>query len=197
MEQSIMRMLSRLGFYSGTFIFISGCAWVHQTAHLQLDPKIAPSNIGKDIFLTVKVVDKRPSSTIGHRGLDSKNARISTEQDVTRLFRQKILEGLTHKGFQVTSYAGRPAPLLTVEIRQIEYTTDMDFWKGTVQAKAALRAICSKNGVTFDRTYLSEQKKTAVEAPRAETNERLINNAISEVVQRLFEDDQLVRFLAY
>lgn len=192
-----MRTLSRLGFYFGILIFISGCAWVHQTAHLQLNPRIPLSNIGQGISVAVKVVDKRPSQTIGYRGLDSKNAQITTEQDVTKLFQQKILEGLARKGFQATAYAGQPAPLLNVEIRQIEYTTDMDFWKGTVQAKAALRAICSKNGVTFDRTYLSEKKKTAVEAPRAETNERLINNTISEVVQRLFEDDQLVSFLAY
>jgi uncharacterized lipoprotein YajG len=174
---------------------LSGCVWVHQTAILKLDPQITPSSVGHGATIAVRVLDKRPTQTLGYRGLDSQNASITTDQDVVALFQQKILQGLERKGFNALGY-GEPSPrLLTVEIRQIEYSTDMEFWKGTIRAKAALRAFSTKDGAIFDKTYVGARKDTVVEAPPAKTNERLINGAISDAVLYLLEDERLVWFL--
>jgi uncharacterized lipoprotein YajG len=177
-------------------VLLNGCAWVHQDATLTLTPQIPASNIGKGANVAVRVLDRRQGRVIGYRGIDSKNASITTDQDLAALFQQKIVEGLTRKGFRAVPYVDEPAGVLTVEIRQLDYTTDMEFWKGIVQTTCALRVITSKGGVTFDQTYIGAQKDTAVEAPRARTNERLIGAAMSAAVQRLFEDDRLASFLA-
>jgi|SRR6185369_2069458 uncharacterized lipoprotein YajG len=179
-----------------TALVFAGCAWVHQDATLKLDPAITPSSIGRDATVAVKVLDHRRSKMIGYRGLDSKNAEITTDQDIAALFQAKILEGLSRKGFKAVAYGEQPGRSLTVEIRQIEYKTDMDFWKGIIQAEAAINAWSVGEDESYQRIYRGQRKDTSMEAPGAKTNERLINGAISDALQNLFEDERLIRFLA-
>jgi uncharacterized lipoprotein YajG len=175
---------------------LNGCAWVSQSATLTLAPKIAESNIGNGVIVPVRVFDRRPNRVIGYRGLDSKNASITTGQDLAALFQEKILDGLQRKGFRAVPYSGQAADVLTVEVRQLDYTTDMEYWKGIIQTSCTLHTTISKNGAFFDRTYLGAYKENAVEAPGARTNERLISAAMTAAVQRFFEDDHLAAFLA-
>ena len=177
-------------------VLLCGCAWVHQDARLKLDPAITPSSAGRGATVAVRVFDQRRTKTIGYRGVDSKDASITTDQDVAALFQAKILEGLARKGFNAVPYGEQPGRLLTVEIRQIEYKTDMDFWKGIIQVEAALNAWSIRDDARHERIYRGQRRDTTMEAPRAKTNERLINGAISDAVQNLLEDERLVRFLA-
>lgn len=192
MKRSFIHLASSL--LSG--FLLCGCAWVHQDATLRLEPAITPSSAGRGATVTVRVFDQRRTKTIGYRGIDSKNATITTDQDVAALFQAKILEGLTRKGFAAVPYEDQPGRLLTVEIRQIEYKTDMEFWKGSAQVEAALNAWSVRDGARHERVYRGQRKDTTLEAPGAKTNERLINGAISDAVRNLLEDERLIRFLA-
>ena len=175
---------------------VCGCAWKPQSATLQPAPNITPSTVGNGVTLAVRVIDKRQSDTIGYRGLDSQNAAITTTQNVATVFQEKIIKGLVRKGFSASPFEGQPGRLLIVEIRQIDYTTDMEFWKGIVKTEAALGASMIKDGVKFEQFYSGKRTENTVEAPGAKTNERLINGAISDALQRLFEDENLIRYLA-
>jgi hypothetical protein len=68
--------------------------------------------------------------------------------------------------------------------------------KGSMQARAVLRVSTLKNGSFFDQIYSGTRKEAILEAPKASRNEALINAAISEAVQRMFEDSRLMSFLA-
>ena len=175
---------------------VGACAWTPQTATLKPAPNITPSTVGNGVTVAVRVIDKRQSDTIGHRGVDSQNAAIKTAQNVAALFQEKIIEGLTRKGFLASAFEGQPGRLLMVEIRQIDYTTDMEFWKGIVRTEAVLGASMIKDGQKFEQFYSGKRTENTVEAPGAKTNERLINGAISDALQRLFEDEHLIRYLA-
>jgi uncharacterized lipoprotein YajG len=188
--------LKHLVIFSALASVLSGCAWVPQTATLNPAPRITPSAVGNGVTVAVRVTDRRPSKTIGRRGLESQNAAIKTEQDVPALFQRRIIEGLTRKGFSAVSYEGQSGRLLTVEIRQIEYTAEMEFWKGVAQTDVTLGASMIKDGVTFERVYSGKRSEKTLESPSAKTNERLINDAISDALQRLFEDESLLRYLA-
>lgn len=179
-----------------TAALISGCAWVKQNAKLKLDPVITSSQVGKGVRVAVRVTDRRPSTTLGYRGLDSKNASITTEQDVAGLFQEKVIEGLKKKGFDAVAFEGERGRVLNVEVRLIDYSTDMEFWKGIVKVQAELGAVVPKDGTRFEQVYFAERTESTAEAPRAKTNERLINSAISGALQKLFDDPRLMAFLA-
>ena len=173
-----------------------GCAWVHQTATLQLNPQIKSSGIGAGRTVPVRVNDRRASEIIGYRGLGSQNASITTKQDIPALFEAKIIEGLGAKGFKAVAFTDQSAGVLTVDVMEIRYTTDLEFMKGSMQALAVLRVFVSKNGLFFDQHYSGNRKEAILEAPQASRNEQIINAAISDVVQRMFEDGRLLSFLA-
>src|SRR5262245_12774855 len=118
--------------------FGSGCAWVPQKVTIAPHLQVPASNLGNGTTIVVKVLDTRPSLQIGYRGLDSKLAEITTDQELAPIFQQKIIEGLTQQGFKAVSSSDQPNRTLKIEIRTLQYTTDMDFWKGTVRTKAAI-----------------------------------------------------------
>lgn len=173
-----------------------GCAWVRQTATLQLNPHIAPSGVGAGRAIAVRVNDRRGSEIIGYRGMDSKDAAITSRQSVAALFEAKIIEGLGAKGFKAAVFTDQSTDVLNVDVMEIKYTTDLEFMRGSMQTRAVLRVSTSKNGVYFDQNFYGTRKESIVEAPRASRNERLINAAISDAVQRMFDDDRLMVFLA-
>ncbi len=177
-------------------VFTLGCAWVPQNARLKISPGATASEVGRGVKVAVKVHDRRPISVLGHRGMDSQYAAITTTQNLTLLFRDALIEGLARKGFNAADFDGEPGRVLTVEIHKVEYSTDLDFWRGVAKAEALLTAWMSKDGVRFEQNYQGRRKEKAVESPRASTNERLLNEAISEAVRGLLEDQSLLRFMA-
>ena len=76
-----------------------GCAWVRQTATLKPEPVVAESQVGNQVRIAVRAIDRRQSVTIGYRGLDSRNAAITTDQDVAAVFQEAVINGLKKKGF--------------------------------------------------------------------------------------------------
>lgn len=71
----------------------------------------------------------------------------------------------------------------------------MDFWKGIVMTEAVLNATTVKSGIRFEQIYTGRRKETTIDAPRAGTNERLLNEAMNEATKGLLEDPHLLRFL--
>lgn len=177
-------------------VFLIGCAWVPQKVTIAPQVQAPTSSIGNGATVVVRVVDSRPSLRIGYRGLDSKGAEITTAQDLAPIFQQKIIEGLSQQGFKAVAASEGPARLLNVEIRVLEYTAELDFWKGTIRAKAAIQAFTKMDGFTFDQLYVAERNESGSEAPAAKKNAQLINRVISDVLQRLLGDRKLVQMLA-
>ena len=190
-----MKILMQWMLWVTAAAFLGGCAWVPQNVNLKPEPKVTASGIGNGTRVALKVLDIRPSKIIGYRGMDSKLAKITSTQDLVEIVREKISEGLAKKGFQIVPHNEQAQRILKVEIRAVEYSTDSEFWKGTAKAKAALQAFSKNDYQTFDQVYVAQKEEAASEAPRAKTNERLINGAIAEAMQRLLEDQKLVYFL--
>ena len=172
-----------------------GCAWVPQSAQLRVTPTVAPSEKGRGVTVAVEVLDRRKSQTIGRRGVDSELAAITTKQNLSVLIRDALIAGYTKKGFNAIPHEGDPGRVLTVELNKLEYTTDMDFWKGIVMTEAVLNASTMRDGVRFEQTYTGRRKKTTIEAPGDKTNERLLSEAITEAAKSLIEDPHLLWFL--
>ena len=68
-------------------------------------PSVSPTS-SNGAPVVVKVVDTRASQRIGYRGMDSKLAEITTEQELVPIFQQKIIDGLTRQGFKATPASG-------------------------------------------------------------------------------------------
>ncbi|NIR29088.1 MAG: hypothetical protein GWN84_07185 [Gammaproteobacteria bacterium] len=153
--------------------------------------------IGEGTRLALNVVDARPSSVIGQRGgVYEKTASIRTEGDVAPAVRRELVRALEAVGFSIPEAGGPADAALTVEVASIVYTARGGTFVRGVDTSATVRAEARRGSRTFTGRYRGTQTKNVMTAPGADENEALINAAVSNVLQRLVADAELLGFLA-
>ena len=155
------------------------------------------SSEGRDTKVAVKVIDERPSKSLGRRsaGLYGDAAEIKSEQDLAVVIADQVRAGLEKMGFIATDLKDTAISNLTIEVRLLEYSTSTGFWTGGVQAQGALKAIARNNNDTYDKMYRYNNEERILMTPTAEANEKLINKALGKVLQQLLDDEELIRTL--
>ena len=178
-------------------LFANACAFTDQKAFLNPMLAIESENIGKGQQVGIKVVDERTDQNLGYRGAAfvGKGGVIKSDQNVAKLLAEKIRNGLKMKGFEPTSYADGLTKTIKVELRSLEYFTSTGFWTGGVHAKSALKVVAKNSNKEYEELYRVEKEERIVFVPGAESNEKLINSTLSEVLQKLFDDSNLFKFL--
>ncbi|PKM08505.1 MAG: hypothetical protein CVV14_03760 [Gammaproteobacteria bacterium HGW-Gammaproteobacteria-4] len=189
--------VSRIIIFTVSLLLLSGCAFNSQTARLAPTVNVQNSNEGNGVSVAVRVVDERTSKSLGHRGTAyGAAAEITAEQDVAVVVHEQLVTGLQKKGFNVVDYAADASPRLTVEVRGLEYSTSQGFWTGGVKIESALKVQAVRGTESFDQMYRSNKEERVVVVPTAATNEQWINSSLSDVLNQLFGDIGLFRFLA-
>ncbi len=178
-------------------LMVTGCAFNAQKATLNPTLNVALSSTGNGGQIGLKVDDERPSSSLGHRGnAYGAAAEITTDQDLAALIREKVASGLTKEGYQVINYPQSSGARLTLELRDLKYSTSTGFWTGGVDVDGALKAIGSNGDSTYEKLYRTDKKNRVVVVPTAETNEQWLNEALSDLLRQVFDDPELSAFLA-
>jgi uncharacterized lipoprotein YajG len=178
-------------------LMFTGCAFNAQKATFNPIVNVASSNAGKGSQVGLKVDDERPSSSLGHRGnAYGAAAEITTDQDLAALIREKVASGLTKEGYQVVNYLQSSGARLTLELRDLKYSTSTGFWTGGVDVDGAIKAIGSNGGDTYEKLYRTDKKSRVVVVPTAGTNEQWLNEALSDLLRQVFEDPELAALLS-
>lgn len=193
----MMNVDRRIFFLLIGLLALNACAFTPQQALLAPKIQIAETNIGLGTEIALRIVDERADKTIGHRGgAYFKGAKITSEQDVPALINEKVIEGLRKKGFRPVVYQKEFPKSLKVEIRLLQYSTSTGFWTGGIHMKSTLKAVAKKDGKEYENIYRVDNEKRVFFVPGSSKNEQIINQAISEVLQKLFQDQELISFLA-
>ena len=180
---------------------ITGCAFTPQTVVIEPTLEVPASNIGEGRNISVYVVDERTSTTLGRRGSGAlRGAAITTEQDMATVFQSSIVENLNVMGFNATSVnegtADPGSSLLRVDIRSLEYETSMGFWTGGVHTRGSMKATATREASSYDHLYRVDEEKRVMVVPGADSNALMINATCSAVLQEMFNDVALFKFLA-
>ena len=169
----------------------ASCAVTPQQATLDPELQLPVTNIGNDTTVVMRVVDERPDSSLGHRGAAYKGAEITTDQDVGAVIYKSIAEGLESNGFNPVPFTEDIPRMLRVDIRLLEYSTSMCFWTGGIHTKAALKITADNDGKIYENFYRANNEKRVFFVPFADENEKLINAVAIDVLQQLFQDQEL------
>jgi uncharacterized lipoprotein YajG len=178
-------------------LLLGACAFNPQKVTLQPVLTVSGSDVGKARVISLKIVDERPKQVLGHRGTAyGSAAEITTDQDVSEIVRDKVSEGLRANGFDVVS-AGANSPLsMKVEIRLIEYSTSTGMWTGGIHTKAALKVVCKNGSRDYENLYRQENEDRIMVVPTAEKNEEFLNKVVAQTLDKIFQDQELMKFLA-
>ena len=179
-------------------VTLGGCAWTSHTATLNPTVNVVSSAVGGGQPVEVEVVDERPRNIIGRRGAGGQiGATITIDQDLEQLVREQLEEGLQKNGFAIAGEGdGREASSMKVEIRAFEYVLVMGFWTGSAQTNATMKAICRNGDETYEELFRTDHKRGAYAIPTGSKTDRILNEALSEILEKILQDQPLLRCLA-
>lgn len=179
----------------------TGCAFTPQTVVIEPTLEVSPSNIGEGRNVSVYVVDERTTTELGRRGTGAmRGAAITSEQDIAGVFQKAITENLNAMGFNATPVntptAGPESALLRIDIRSLDYETSMGFWTGGVHTRGSMKGTATRESRSYDQLYRVDEEKRVMVVPGADSNAQMINATASAILQELFNDVTLFKFLA-
>ncbi|MCK5656175.1 MAG: hypothetical protein KAI03_07790 [Candidatus Aureabacteria bacterium] len=167
-----------------------------QTVEFAPDVRVLGSNIGKGREVLITVKDERTKKILGRRGSGfGPAASITTTQDLPKIILKRVKSALKAYNFKPVE-SGSISRSLSVEIRAVEYDTSMGFASSGVHVRASLKAD-GKNGVSvFEKFYRAEKDKRIIIVPTAKSNAKFINEVLSQALENLINDQELLDFLA-
>lgn len=175
----------------------SGCAFTpERPVPIQPDVRVSPSSTGKGSSVWIAVADERPSTTLGTRGVKGVGAEI-TVLEMSAPLRSALTQGLEQQGFTIAKSQADTDHVLKVEIRNLDYGVTMGFWSGSLKTQCALKAICVVGKERpYENLYRGEYADSVQVVQSEERNERFVNTAVSDAVNRLLNDQELMKCLA-
>lgn len=179
-------------------VFPSACAFApHKPVAIKPDLNVADSTIGQGQKISVAVVDERPRSTLGTRGVSGVGSEIGIEGDLSTSIRNAVADGLKRQGFILLADKSSERKELRVEIRNLDYNVIMGFWSGTLKTDCGLKAVCILGDTRpYENLYRGEFQESVQVVQAEEDNVKYINAAVSRAVNNLLQDTQLMRCLS-
>ncbi len=175
----------------------TGCAFTPQAVVLRPDMQVTPSSVGQGRSVLLTVVDERPRSILGRRGVQGVGAELTVQGDLPTIVRETLSNGLQRQGFSPSPEKPVDGRELRVEIRNLDYSVAMGFWAGTLRTESGLKAICILGtSRPYERLYRGEVEETVMVVQGAEANEAYLNSALSKALNQLLGDSRLSQCLA-
>ena len=171
------------------------CAFVDEEIMLRPVSDVPPSSIGQGRQIALTVVDERSSTLIGQRGPDG-TADIRSVQDVRRVVDGVLNQGLQNQGFVPVQSTGVEPVMLKVEVRDLVYEVADRLPLPEPRVNAALKVVAQNGDRSFEQLYRTQTATESFLPPTAAEDSQLINRALSDVIDRVLSDRQLLEFLA-
>jgi len=190
-------MRNPLNLFLIIIFYLTGCALSPQTVVINPDIQVDKNTTGTKVTrINLEVIDKRSSNIIGQRGgVYEATSHISTDDNMTGTLQKKLARAFTDIGYIVAAKGEAADAGLTVEVSNIIYIAHSEKVIKSIETRVEMRTICRKNEQEYTGTYNATRKKDVITTPSIQENEKLVNEALAIVLQRIVKDDELFAFL--
>ena len=179
-------------------LVLPGCALTPQTVNLNPQVQstaVRPIAAGQPV--TLVVVDMRPSSVLGNRGLTGTaygGANLSTAGDITQVVQRVVADGLAAEGFSVTpTKRAESGNQLRVEVTNLQYMVVPGIITETLRSEATLHAVCLREQIPkYDHVHRGVSEEQIFFAQFAKENEAHVNAAFSDAITQMLADTDLL-----
>jgi len=185
-------MLQRLlfGLLAVASLSLVGCA--HSPQQLSPQPKLTTqlNPVGRGQPVVVRVVDGRPSQSLGTRGgMYPETSTISVNgNDFVPKLQAQAEAAVRLLGFTPTQ-GGSNAPQLTVTLAELKYQSPKDkMYVTEATIGATFRADVANANRRYSGRYGASLDQRFGMAPNQETNTKLVSDVLSDALTRLFKD---------
>ncbi|MFT6332340.1 MAG: putative lipoprotein YajG [Lentimonas sp.] len=176
---------------------LSACVYFPQD--VRLNPRIDSynSNIGKGSQVNIEVTDKRDDKiVIGRRGNGMASiAPINNRQNLEELIKIRVEEYLEDQNFLLNDKGDR---VLDISLLNLKYQNLFGFFTLGSKVDVVLDVFVrnKSNEIIYKKIYRSNlEKRHFMFAPIASTNEKNINLSFQKAINKMLEDDDLIKSL--
>ena len=181
----------------GMVAAIQGCVLKPQSLRVDPPVKVNESAIGNGRIIGLGVSDARTTKKLGEIGdPNTKMVDVSVEEDPSAAVYERLREALTKLGFSVVPYSDAMERKLQVEIRSLELKSVKTPFTFETELRAALGARAANGLEYYDRQFNVRTRKDGAAPPFEKDSSMLVNTAVSQALEDMLADDQLMELLA-
>jgi uncharacterized lipoprotein len=175
---------------------IVSCALSPQQVTIKPDMTVGAATYGNGRAISVQAEDLRGNPVIGTRGgVYGKTSTIEIGNDVKSEIASAVAKGLGNWGFK-PQVDGSDQPLtMVVALSSLTYTLDNNPAIGKARVAVTMTVEVTQGNRSYHGNYGANNEVGYVTPPLEERNNTQINEAISIALQKVFEDEGLIRFL--
>ena len=176
---------------------IQGCSL--KTQHLRIDPevKVKEGQSASNKTIGLKVSDSRADKKLGEVGdPDRKMVDVMVEEDPSPAIYERVKQALTTMGFSVQPYSETTDRTLDIKIRKLELQSVKQPLTFDTELRAEVTAHAVNPTAYYDRQFNVRTRKEGAAPPYEKDSTKLVNTALSQALEDLLSDEQLMATLA-
>lgn len=178
-------------------VILQGCSLKPQ--NLRLDPqpvKVGESQAGSGTTVALQVADVRSTKKLGEVGdPDNKMVDVTLEEDSSPRIYERVKEALMRMGFAVVPHSEGTDPALRIELRKLELQSVKTPFTFETELRAEVAAHANKANSFYDRQFNVRTRKDGAAPPFEKDSNALVNTAVSQALEDLLSDEQLLNTL--
>ncbi|MCA8929436.1 MAG: hypothetical protein KDC18_15335 [Alphaproteobacteria bacterium] len=175
-------------------LLATSCAFTPHEVAVTAKAPATPSDIGKGTTIALETLDDRETLVVGQRGVGMQGADITARQVMTAL-KTQLETGFRAKGFDVTDQSDGQRPEVEARLRSFKFFIESGFFTGAENVDTAIAIEARKNGKRFHQIYRSSSENRTLVVPGGATIDQKLNASLTDVLQQIFADNTLMRFL--
>ena len=192
----------RFGIVGFSFMALcAGCAFEPQEVtvrpvHRPIAAETAKTEYKTSVPARLTVTDMREDKTLGYRGKPGNDhAPVTVHPSVVDAVEREIKAGLEEQGISVTEakVGKKKSPVLRVELRKLSYENNYDsIWRIALNVDTVLHAKVENVKPAFERDYTMHTTQRFYRAPTKEVNQKYIDQSLSDTIDKLLNDQELI-----
>lgn len=178
-------------------ISMQGCSLKPQ--YLRIDPevKVKEAQVGNGTTIGLRISDDRSEKKLGEVGdPDRKMVDVSVEEDPSAAIYQRVRQALTKMGFSVEPYSDSMDRTLDIQIRKLELQSVKKPLTFDTELRAEVAAHAVNSTEYYDRQFNVRTRKDGAAPPFEKDSTLLVNTAVSQALEDLLADEELLSLLA-
>jgi len=181
-------------------VAIQGCALKPQNLHLDPEIDVTGESVAVDALVGLSIRDSRSSKILGEVG-DPNNPNqgmmnVTLDEDFIPLLTERVSEALEKRGFVVVPESEAMTRSLVIEISNLNLNSEKTPFNFQTELRAEVTATAQNTNEQYERRYYVRSYQETAGPPFEKHSNQLVNDAVSNALSDMLNDDNLFVMLA-
>ena len=178
-------------------IGMQGCSLKNENLRIDPEVKVKETQIGIDKTVGLRIADAREDKKLGEVGdPNNKMVDVRVDEDPSPAIYERVKQALTRMGFSVQPYGDGMDRTLEISIRTLELQSVKKPLTFDTELRAEVAAHAANSTAYYDRQFNVRTRMDGAAPPYEKDSTKLVNTAVSQALEDLLADEQLLDLLA-